>query len=405
MEVNMDTGSVLGHLGAKALPSTAMALTLILLAACGGPAPTAVVTPPTPTLEAASPPTELPPSPAPMPTPTLSAADLLLDAAREEGQLDVIALPRDWMNYGEIIDTFSRKYGIRVLEIEPNAGSLDELEALREARRTGSQDSPDVIDVGLSFAVQAKDENLIQPYLVSVWQTIPDNMKDAEGYWYGDYFGVIAFEVNADLVADIPSDWSDLLEPGNTVALGGLPLESYMARMGVYAASLANGGSLDDVIPGLRFFQQVNNAGNLSRVAANRDTVASGETPIAIRWDYLALSDRVLEAGEHNITVVIPKTGLLAGLYAQAISAHAPHPNAAKLWMEFLYSDEGQLLWLKGYGHPVRFTEMAARGAIPADLLQLVPPLDAYIGAAFPTSVQLNQADKAVLAAWTTYVR
>jgi putative spermidine/putrescine transport system substrate-binding protein len=387
---------------------TVIAALAAVLHACGGPAPAA----PTPApIEMVSPSTTQPPpsnpTAPPQPTATLtpSVADLLVDAARAEGALNVIALPHDWMNYGEIIDAFARKYGIQVHEMEPNAGSLDELRELREARVVGNEGSPDVIDVGLSFAVQAKGEDLLQPYKVSTWDTIPENMKDADGFWYGDYYGVIAFEVNAGLVTELPSDWNDLLPTGQTVALGGLPLESYMARMGVYAASLANGGSLQDVVPGLRYFQKLNIAGNFSHVAGNGATVGSGETPIAIRWDYLALTDRYSQAGEREIVVVIPETGLLAGLYAQAISAYAPHPNAAKLWMEFLFSDEGQLLFLKGFGHPVRYADLLQRDAIPQDMLDLVPPYDSYEGAAFPTSDDLNQADKAIVAAWPTYVR
>ena len=58
-------------------------------------------------------------------------------------------------------------------------------------------------------------------------------------------------------------------------------------------------------------------------------------------------------AGNPDVEVVVPKTGVVAGVYVQAISAYAPHPNAAKLWMEYLYSDEGQIGWLKGYCHPI----------------------------------------------------
>jgi len=339
----------------------------------------------------------------PSPSPTASASDLLLDAAKAEGQLNVIALPHNWMNYGEVITAFSQKYGITVNELQPNAGSLEELEAIRAAHILGNQDAPDVIDVGLSYAVQAKNEELLQPYRVATWGTIPDNMKDSEGYWYGDYYGVIVFEVNTETSLGIPVDWNDLLTPGYKVALGGTPLESYQARMGVYAASLANGGSLTDIVPGLRFFQELNNAGNLTDIIANSDTIASGETPIVLSWDYLALADRYAQAGEREIVVVVPKSGVLAGLYAQAISVYAPHPNAAKLWMEFLYSDEGQILWLKGFGHPVRFDDLLQRGIIPQDLLAKLPPAESYSVAVFPTSEQLNLADKAVLVGWSSY--
>ena len=90
-------------------------------------------------------------------------------------------------------------------------------------------------------------------------------------------------------------------------------------------------------------------------------TVASGETPITVVWDYNALADKDKLAGNPNISVVVPATGVVAGIYIQGISAYAPHPNAARLWEEYLYSDEGQLIWLKGYGHPIRFNDLAKR--------------------------------------------
>jgi len=133
------------------------------------------------------------------------------------------------------------------------------------------------------------------------------------------------------------------------------------------------------------------------------DTVASGETPIALQWDYLALADK-LSHPDSDIQVIVPKSGNVAGLYAQGITAYAPHPNAAKLWMEFLYSDEGQLLLLKGLGHPVRFADLSGRGVIPADILNNLLPPEPYLNALFPTGEQINVADKSILGSWNSYV-
>jgi putative spermidine/putrescine transport system substrate-binding protein len=327
-----------------------------------------------------------------------------LPAAQQEGQLNVIALPHDWMNFGEIISVFSKKYGIAVNELDPQAASAAELRAIRNARMTADPFAPDVIDVGLSFAMQARAESLLQPYKVSTWASIPEAAKDPDGYWYGDYYGIIVFEVNPDFVSTVPQDWPDLLRPEYRVALAGHPAESYQSMMAVYSASVANGGSLDDTVPGLRFFQQVNRNKSLSDVIAMRDTVVSGAAPIALRWDFLALADREALDPEQEIVVIIPKTGIVAGLYAQAISAYAPHPNAAKLWMEFLYSDEGQLLLLKGLGHPIRFADLYHRGVIPEDILDRLLDSQPYLNAEFPTGEQLSAADRAILAAWNAYV-
>ena len=136
----------------------------------------------------------------------------LIAAAKQEGQLTVIALPHDWLNYGQMIDLFKSKYGLQVNELNPDAGSGDELEAIKANQGNTGPQAPDVIDVGFAFGPQAKQDGLLQPYQVSVSDTIPDSLKDPDGYWYGDYYGVMSFEVNTNIVKNPPQDWSDLLK-------------------------------------------------------------------------------------------------------------------------------------------------------------------------------------------------
>lgn len=324
--------------------------------------------------------------------------DHLIQAAKKEGQLTTIALPHDWCGYGALLAEFSAKYGIKVNELNPDAGSGDEIEALKANKGNKGPQAPDVIDVGLSFGPQAKDAGLLQPYKVSTWNSIPAAVKDKDGYWYGDYYGVLAFEVNTDLIKQLPTDWSDLQKPAyrNAVALAGDPRVANQAISGVYAAGLAqsHGNAAHAADAGLKFFAQLNKNGNFVPVIGKAASLAQGTTPIVIRWDYNALADRDKLNGNPKVAVVVPKNGVLAGVYAQGISAHAPHPNAARLWMEFLYSDQGQLGWLKGYCHPVRFNDLAARNKIPASLLSRLPSSSAYKKAVFPT-LQQQEAYKA----------
>ena len=327
--------------------------------------------------------------------------EALVAAAKAEGQLTVIALPHDWCNYGEVIEGFKTKYGLTVNELNPDAGSGDEIEAIKANKDNKGPQAPDVIDVGFSFGGSAKAEDLLSPYKVTTWATIPADAKDAEGYWYGDYYGVLAFQVNADVVKNIPQDWSDLLKPEykSSIGVSGDPRTSNQAIQTVFASTLANGGSLDDAQKGLDFFAQLQAAGNLVPVIANNALVEKGETPIRITWDYNALAGR--DAATAKTEVVVPATGRFAGVYVQAISAYAPHPAAARLWMEYLYSDEGQLLWLKGYCHPIRETDLRARNAIPADLLAKLPDIS---GAVFPTVTQLDAAKALITANWDSIV-
>ncbi len=327
-------------------------------------------------------------------------SDELIAAAKAEGELTVIALPHDWCSYGTVIEGFKAKYGLKVNELNPDAGSADELEAIRANKDNKGPQAPDVIDVGFSFGPAAKAEGLIQPYKVSTWDTIPENVKDAEGYWYGDYFGVLSFAVNTDIIKEAPKDWADLKNPeyANSIALAGDPRASNQAILGVYAAGLSTGAAAGAPggEAGLNFFADLNKAGNLVPVIGKSGTLAQGATPIVIWWDYNALSGRDTLNGNPPVEVVIPKSGVVAGVYVQAISAYAPHPNAAKLWMEYLYSDEGQLGWLSGYCHPIRFTDMVKAGTVPEEMLAKLPAADAYEAAVFPT-VEEQEAMKTVV--------
>jgi putative spermidine/putrescine transport system substrate-binding protein len=334
--------------------------------------------------------------------------DSLIAAAKAEGQLTTIALPHDWCGYGEVIESFKAKYGIKVNELNPDAGSGDEIEAIRANKGNKGPQAPDVIDVGLSFGPSAKKEALTLPYKVATWNTIPDDLKDPEGHWYGDYYGVLGFEVNKDIVKKVPQDWADLLgsEYKNAVALAGDPRASAQAIQGVYAAglSLAKGDASKAGEAGLKFFADLNKAGNFVPVIGKAASLAQGATPIVIRWDYNALADRDTLQGNPAVEVVIPNSGVVAGVYVQAISAYAPHPNAAKLWMEHLYSDEGQLAWLKGYCHPIRFQDLAKNNKIPADLLKKLPPPEAYEKAVFPTLDQQESAKTTITGQWDSVV-
>ena len=336
------------------------------------------------------------------------AMEDLVAAAKKEGTLTTIALPHDWCNYGGAIEGFKKKYGIAINELNPDAGSGDEIEAIKANKGNTGPQAPDVIDVGLSFGPQAKKDGLIQPYKVSTWAEIPDTAKDAEGYWYGDYYGVMSLLVNKDLVKNIPKDWADLQKPeyANMVALAGDPRQANQAISGVFAAGLsaANGDVAKAGDAGLEFFKSLNAAGNFVPVIGKAAPFAQGTTPIVAAWDYNAMSWGESLKGNPPYQVVVPASGVVAGVYVQAISAFAPHPNAAKLWMEYLYSDEGQIEWLKGFCHPIRFNAMAKAGKIPAELLAKLPPAEAYAKAVFPTLEEQAAYKKTITEGWDKVV-
>jgi len=327
----------------------------------------------------------------------------LIKAAKKEGHLNTIALPPDWANYGEIMSTFQKKYGLGITNDNPDGSSAQENQAVRSLK--GDSRAPDVVDDGPAFAISGAGEGLWVKYKNSNFTTIPRSMKDTRGFWVGDYWGAVSIGYNANLVSNAPKTWQDLLKPEykGKVALNGSPLTSGSAVAGVFAAALGNGGSLSDVAPGIDFFAQLKKAGNFIPVQSTPQTVASGQTPISIDWDYLNLA-YVKEFPAANWKVSIPSDGVYGAYYCQAINATGPHPFAARLWEEFLYSDQGQLLWLKGFSHPARFQDMAARNVIPKSLLAALPAASIYAKVKFATSGQQTAAKALIASQWPAKV-
>jgi putative spermidine/putrescine transport system substrate-binding protein len=323
----------------------------------------------------------------------------IVKEAKKEGRLNVIALPPDWANYGEMISTFSKKYGIPITSADPDASSAQENQAVRSLK--GDPRAPDVLDVGPSFAIAGANEGLYAKYYTTNFKKVPRAMKDGRGFWVGDYWGVTSFGVNTAVVSNVPRSWKDLLKPEykNKVALNGSPLSSGSAVAGVFSASIANGGSLQNIGPGIDFFAQLKSVGNFIPVQATPQTIASGQTPITIDWDYLNLAyGKNFPAAK--IRTVVPSDATYGAYYCQAVNATAPHPWAARLWQEFLYSDQGQLIWLKGFAHPALFTDMVARKVVPKALINALPSAALYAKVKFASVGQLTRARATIATDW-----
>jgi putative spermidine/putrescine transport system substrate-binding protein len=339
-----------------------------------------------------------------------SVSSDLVAACKSEGMLTLIATPGNWANYQEIFDLFTTTTGVKINSLDENAGSADELKAIEANKGNKGPQAPDIVDVGYAYGKTGIDAGDYQAYKVTTWDKIPDTIlglpaKDATGLWTGGYYGVMALEVNTAVVKNVPANWTDLLKPEykGQVALAGDPRSSNQAAQSVFAAALANGGSLDNVQPGLDFFKKVNDAGNFVPVIAKVGTLAQGATPIVLTWDYLGFGDKDSLAGNPPITVTYPSP-TIASMYVQAISAYAPHLNCAKVWMEILHSDQGQLAWMKGYAHGVQQADLESRGVIPADLKAKLPASSAFSSAVSPNPDQLSAARDAIKTGWDTTV-
>ncbi len=340
-------------------------------------------------------------------TPPVHGTDMslkeLIAAAKKEGHINTIALPPDWANYGEIMSTFSKKYGIAITNDNPDGSSAQENQAVRSLK--GDPRAPDVLDVNPSFAADGANEGLYAKYFTTHFKRVPRAMKDGRGFWVGDYWGVISLGSNGNIIQNAPKTFSDLLKPDfkNKVALNGSPLTSGSAVAGVFAAAIANGGSLSNVVPGIDFFAKLKSVGNFIPVQGTPQTVASGQTPIVIDWDYLNLAYGP-EFPAAKWKTNLPSDGIYGAYYCQAINATAPHPFAARLWQEFLYSDQGQILWLKGLSHPALFTDMVARKVVPSALIKALPPAAIYAKVKFASPAQQAKAKAIIKEQWPAKV-
>ena len=321
-----------------------------------------------------------------------SAADLggmsgLVAAAKKEGQLNVIALPPDWANYGEVIKAFQTKYGITVNSAQPDATSADEITAATNLK--GQSKAPDVFDLGT--AVASANTGIFAPYQVSTWSSIPDNLKDPSGTWVNDYGGYMSIGYDASKVP-APTTVADLLKPEykGKVALNGDPTKAGAAFNGVFMAALGSGGSADDISKGVDFFGKLKAAGNFLPVDPSPATIESGQTPVVIDWDYLNVAQGQKLKGKLDWKTVVPQDAVVGSFYVQAVNKDAPHPAAARLWQEFLYSDEGQNLWLKGGARPVRADAMIKAGTVDKTALGALPTTQGT-----PVFITSAQSDKA----------
>ncbi len=358
---------------------------VLVLSACA-PATTPA---PAPATEAPAVQTAAPATAAPVPTVDVMAQ--LVADAQKEGTIVSYGLPDSWVNYGGLFKGFTAKYGITHQDTDMDSGTII---STLEAEKT----SPvaDTTDLGLAFAKLVEDDGLSQPYKNSHWDEIPDYAKDPQGRWAAAYWGAMAFLVNADKVKTVPQTWEDLLKPDykNTVCMKD-PRSSATAQMIVLGAAFAHGGDENNVQPGLDFFKKMIDGGVLNGVSPSSANIQKGECPITLQWDFDALSNKD-QNPSMNLQVVLPSDGTVAGMYIQFATAGAPHANAAKLLLEYEYSDEGQLAYAQGFVHPIRTSVQ-----LPADLLAKFPPTDAYKSVHFPKDyVALDKAGTAIADGW-----
>jgi putative spermidine/putrescine transport system substrate-binding protein len=322
--------------------------------------------------------------------------DALIEAAQAEGQLNVIALPDDWANYGEIKAAFEEKYDITVNSADPGVSSAEEITAAENLK--GQDTAPDVFDLGSAVALSSTD--VFAPYQVANWDEIPDANKEETGLWVNDYTGSMSIGYNSDEVPE-PESLDDLLgdDYKGAVAINGDPTQAGAAFAAVGLATVLNGGTLDDFTPGIEYFGELKDAGNFLPVDPTPATIASGETKVVLDWSYNNLAAAATVDGWEVTT--LPGT-VYTSYYNQAINADAPHPAAARLWQEFIYSAEGQNMFIVGGAYPVTLEAMNEAGTTDEDAISKIGNLEGDI--VTPTEEQSAAASALLAEKWAAAI-
>ncbi len=280
----------------------------------------------------------------------------LAAACKKEGQLNVIALPLYWANYGGMIDGFKKTYGVKVDEANPEGSSQEEIDAA--VTNKGTNRSPDVFDIGLAVGVKYLNTATFAPYKVKMWNYLQFAATvDPSAQITPNYTGTMTIGYSGALGTITKLD--DLLDPKfkGKIALNGDPLGSSAAMNGIFMINKALGGTFDDVSKGVEFFAKLKAAGNFINVNPTEATIASGQTPVVIDNGYIQAGVIKQMAAAGKVWKMFTPAAV-GSTYNSAVSAWAPHPACARLWMEYTLSEAGADNWALGGATPTLWVHL-----------------------------------------------
>jgi len=289
--------------------------------------------------------------------PVTISTDTLASKAKKEGEVHGFGMPGNWADLGKMWHSFSKTYGITTTyKAEGDMSSAEELQSFQKEK---NRPIGDVGDIGIQFGPTAQKLGVIAPFKNKYWDQIPSNLKDPNGLWAAAYYGVIGFEVNTDKVKDIPHTWQDLLKPEYKGLIGfGDPRQGAEEFDAIIAAAYTNGGSSQNIKPGIEFFKKLRQSGNWTGTPDGTSVMKTGQAAITISWNYLSAVDAKQFNGSPHITTIVPSDSTVAGPYVEVINKYAPHPYAARLLNTYLFSDAGQISYAKGGAYPVRLAHL-----------------------------------------------
>lgn len=277
------------------------------------------------------------------------------DAARAKDQVKefiTYGMPDDWANYGEVRQKFAAKYGFQFQHQDTDMSSLEEI-----TKFDAEKNNPKALmaDIGMLYGPLAEKRGVVPNYLPPNASVLPAGFKAASGGWIATFVGVPAIVVNTDVIETVPRTWADLAKPEYAGKVGAIdPTKSGTAATSFLSWVYASGGDESNMAPGTEMAKKI--VANFAAAEGNAQTLEKGEVPIQIKYDYNcnAAAEKVKEKGV-NAEVVIPGVSIYAPSALMVNKYNAGKMDAAKLFMEYVLSDEGQEIFAKFGARPIRY--------------------------------------------------
>jgi iron(III) transport system substrate-binding protein len=309
-------------------------------------------------------------------TPALGADPALIAAAKKEGELTWYTTQIVNQFARPAAEAFQKKYGVRVNYIRADSNEVT-LRLQNEGK--AGRVMADVFD-GTGATAALKAANLVAKYIPESANRLPDRYKDKDGYWVATNLYVLTPGFNTDLVkkGTQPRTFEDLLDPRWRGKIAWNSSVTPSGAAGFVGVVLAHMGQEK----GLAYLRQLSGQKVVGlQVAARQvlDQVIAGEYAIALN---IFNNHAVISAMKGAPSAWIPMEPALAVFSCLSLTAGAPRPNAGKLFIDFLMSEEGQKLYRDADYLPV---DPAVQPKDPA-----LRPGDATFRAVFMTPEEIH---------------
>ncbi len=258
------------------------------------------------------------------------ADSALIEGAKREGGV-VFYTTMDIQNSSALVDAFSKKYPFIKGDLVRLGGTAMVSRIMTEAQ-AGANRFDVAVGISPSF-MPMRERNLIAPYLSPEFPNLYDDLYDPKGYWATVYLNtwVLGYNSKAIARADLPKSYDDLLKPQYKQKFI-IDIENH----DLFVALSQEWGQEKAInyLKGIAKQIPVFLRGNTNRA----NFVSVGERPMT--FVYAQVIERMKQSGAP--VDWIPLEPVAVETNVAMLSAKAAHPNAARLFVDYLISKEGQ---------------------------------------------------------------